>query len=201
MRDKEDQGMGRMETLSESQRQEDNIQDDRSAGGSSGPSTSSERFDSGHPNQYERHDGDTGGMTDSSGHSGDVETRDFNHADHRPGETASMGGGSHHMSSGMGAGGAAYSNMSSTSGPSSQEGIRMSEEDQMQTGGGGSGQRREFGSTGGAGAEGEEGSATGGNKISGTPEDSSDQMQTGGGGSGQRREFGSTGGSSEGNEG
>ena len=198
VRDREDQGMGRMETLSESQRQDDNIHDDRSAGGSSGPSTSSERFDSGHPNQYERHDGDEAGMTDSSGHSGDVETREFNHQDHRPGATASMGGGSHHMSSGMGAGGAAYSNMSSTSGPSSQEGIRMSE-DQMQTGGGGSGQRREFGSTGGS-SEGNEGSATGGAKSSGTPEDSSEQMQTGGGGSGQRREFGSTGGA-EGNEG
>jgi len=197
VRDKEDKGMGRMETLSESQRQEDNIDDDRSAGGSSGPSTSSERFDSGHPNQYERHDGGSGGATDSSGHSGDVETRDFNHEDHRPGARASMGGGSHHMSSGMGAGGAAYSNMSSTSGPSSQEGIRMSE-DQMQTGGGSHGSRREFGSTGGSDTEGD---ATGGNKISGTPEDSSDQMQTGGGGSGQRREFGSTGGSSEGNEG
>ncbi len=196
-----------MDNLSEGIRQEDNIRDDRAAGGSSGPSMSSERFDSDHPNQYERHDGDAGGMTDSSGHSGDVETRDFNHENHRPGETASMGGGSHHMSSGMGAGGAAYSNMSSTSGPSSQEGIHISE-DQMQTGGGGSGQRREFGSTGGA--EGAEGGSMGGTKSSGTPEDSSDQMQTGGGGSGSRREFGNTSGagssggmsgSSEGNEG
>ncbi|MFN8473352.1 MAG: hypothetical protein U0822_14275 [Anaerolineae bacterium] len=78
MRDREDQDTGRMGNLTERKREGDNMRDERAAGGSSGPSTSSESFDSAHRNQYGGHTGDEAGMTDSAHHSGDVKTRGAN---------------------------------------------------------------------------------------------------------------------------